>query len=327
MGTIQSFTRDDLLTKALETPKIAPPTHEAVVDMVTKAMPPEKPVETEPVTDDKPKEEPKPKRKDTVQTRIDELVREKKEMEEFASNEYEARLAAQRRVVELEGQIAKATPKAEEVPKVEELKEPKRPVVADYKEPEAYTEAMSKYADERAQFEVKKALKARDDAEAKRLKEAEEKRMAAAAEEQNKILLARTEAAKAVIPDFDEVIQSADRSKIPVPPHVVAVINESEVGPQMAYELAKDLDNAKRIFSLSPTKALLELGRMEEKYLKSAKPTKGAEPPKTPTTTGAPAPLPSLNGAAGDAPVDFSQPMDFKDYKRLKLQQQRRERH
>src|SRR6185503_1994512 len=54
-------------------------------------------------------------KKNSVQDRIDELTREKHELNEFAETEYEARLQAQRRISELEKQIqvTQAPPKVE----------------------------------------------------------------------------------------------------------------------------------------------------------------------------------------------------------------------
>jgi hypothetical protein len=333
---VQTVTRDDLLQKAAAATNPADISSQAkVLELVTKAMPddpvtPETKADAEPEAkpEGKAAEQPKPKNPNpAMQKRIDELTREKREIDEFAQSEYEGRVQAQRRVVELEAELAKQSPKPEEKPKAEELKEPKRPVAAEFTDSEKYTEAMSQYAEERADYAVKKDRRERDEAEAKRKKDEDEARAKAAAEEQNKILLERTEIARAAISDFDEVLMTAhnDKTRPLVPLHVVAYINDSELGPQMAYALAKDRALADRIFKLPATRALAELGQMELAYAKPEK--KGSAPaPKSPTTTGAPAPLPSLNGAPGDVARPDMSNLPFSEYKRRKLEEQRRSR-
>lgn len=328
---VQTVTRDDLVEKINATPKVSAdlPTREAIIDAAIAAEAARKPPEPEkeeevkpdePEKTDEPKGDAKPDRKKPVtplQLRINELTREKKELEEFAHGEYEARMTLQRRINELETQ--QKAPKPEQ-PKAEE---PKEPNVADFPNtPEGAVD----FAKALAQHEVKKALRERDDAEAKRVKEAQDAENAKAMERANEVLATRTAKAREAIADFDEVIQAADRRKDVVPAHVVAAIQESEVGPQIAYHLAKNRDVAKRIFGLSPARALLELGRIELEYAKGDTPAPAPE--VTPLTTrAAPAPMPSLNSSAGETvKTDFSKPMPFKEYKAKKLAEKRANR-
>jgi len=249
----------------------------------------------------------KPK-KNSFQDRIKELTDQKKELDEFAQNEYEARLQAQRRIDELEKQVQALKPK-EEAPKTLSLPDP-----ASYtgeKAKERYEADLQAYIDQRAEL----TLQTRQQAEAAR--KAEE------------LLAERVQVARTEIEDFDDVIKSRSRSQTSVPVHITAAIRESEFGPQIAYELAKDPILEKIVYSMTPAKALLKLGQIEQKY--EAKGKKAAEPApaaitKTPETTRAPAPVPSLKTDSGTIPKDLTAPMNFSDYKRQRIQEMRRAR-
>ena len=228
-------------------------------------------------------------KKKPIQERISELTRDKRELEEAWQSEYEARLLAQNRLKELEAQ----KPKAEE-PKDE------RPDRTKYKAEEA-----EKYENDLLAWNRREAIREFQAEQAKLQAEAAQK----AAEER---LQALTIEARKEIEDFDEVIKSADRRRENVPAHVVAAITESDKGPHLAYYLAKNPDEAKRIFAMTPAKALLALGKVELNFT-----TKGDEKPavetKTPVTK-APAPMPSITGGGGELPKDLSRPMNFREY-------------
>jgi hypothetical protein len=241
-----------------------------------------------------------------VQERINELTRLRKEAEEFAEDEYNTRLRAERRVGELEAEIARGKPAA--APVVEE--ELKRPSPKDFTEQDAYDAAMEAYE-----------LKREEKLTAKiRREEADRQAMAAA----NEQLRVRMEVAKAALPDFTQVIEEADRTQVYVPEHVKAAIVESDVGPQLAYHLAKHPEEQRRIFALTPARALLELGKIELKY--TAAEPKGKQP-TTVETTRAPAPVTSIS-RSGDGAVltDPAAAPDFASYKAARLAQRRRGR-
>lgn len=246
----------------------------------------------------------KPKR-NGVQERIDELTREKKELDEFAQSEYEARLQAQRRIDELESQVKQLQP-VKEAPK-EEL-EPDPTAFTDQKE------FLKKWGEWQR-------TTARKEFAAEQAKLQDEARIATA----NELLKARVEKAKIDIPDFEDVIERADRTQILVPNHIQAAIVDSDLGPQLAYHLAKHPDEQKRIFALSPAKALLELGKIEIQYEKTGEPL--AVPDTPVKTTRAPAPMTPLKVTEGQIPVDLSQPMPFRDFKAKRLAEIRRNRH
>jgi hypothetical protein len=240
-----------------------------------------------------------------VQERINELTRQRKEADEFAEDEYNARLRAERRVGELEAELAKAKP--ETAPVVEE--ELKRPSVKDFTTAESYEEAMAVYERKR---EEKLAAKIRTE-------EAQRQAM----DRQNEAMRVRVERAKAAIPDFVEVIENADRIKTIVPNHVQAAIVESEYGPEIAYHLAKNPDEQTRIFGLTPARALLELGKIETKFMTAeAKP----KPSTTVETTRAPAPVTSITSTDGVVQTDLSKAPNFAAYKAARLAERRRNR-
>jgi len=142
----------------------------------------------------------------------------------------------------------------------------------------------------------------------------------------DELLTERVELARKTIEDFDEVIKSRDNARRNVPPHIVAAIRESALGPQLAYHMAKHPDEEARIYRMSPAQALLALGKIELDYEPKAK---AEEPPKVakpPPQTKAPAPITPLKGESAVVPEDLSQPMDFKAYKQRRLQELRARR-
>jgi hypothetical protein len=251
--------------------------------------------------------EPKKEGKGSFQERINELTREKKELDEFAQSEYEARLASQRRIEELETQLKQLTP----APKAAEVEaEPDPAKFTDQKE------FLSAWGD----WNRRQALAMFKAEEAAR--QAKEH-----AQKQDELLKARAEKAMAEIPDFADVIErGSKRNGNAVPNHIKAAIMESDYGPQIAYELAKDEALEKRIYGLSPAKALLELGKIESTYEAREPAASQAAPAKTPTVTKAPPPMTQLKPSDAVIPQDLSQPMNFKDYKRKRIEENRRAR-
>lgn len=234
-----------------------------------------------------------------VQKRIDQLTREKREAEELFESEYNARLEAERRLRDLD--------KAEKPVVVEDVL--KRPSPKDFTDQDTYDAAMEAY-------ETKREAKL-----AERIRAEESQRQAM--ERQNELMKARIDRARESIPDFIQVIEAADRVKVPVPGHVQAAIVESDFGPEIAYHLAKNPDEQKRIFALTPAKALLELGKIENTFSAEVKETKA-----TPTveTTRAPAPVTSVRSMDAAVSLDTRTATNFQDYKRLRTQEIRKRR-
>lgn len=96
----------------------------------------------------------------------------------------------------------------------------------------------------------------------------------------------RTEAFKALTPDFDAAIEGLAKS-LPngLAPHVTEELFESEVGPALLYQLAKNPARAAELNAMSPREVAREIGRLEGKTsLPNPKKQTSAPPPlKTPT--------------------------------------------
>lgn len=250
------------------------------------------------------KAEPKEAPKNSVQARIDELTREKKELDELAQTEYEARLQAQRRIAELEAQVKTVQPEPKAEPKP-------RPDRAKYDDP-------TKYENDLLEWNQEETLR-------KFRAEQEQAQREAAQREAARRLEEQKETARAKFADFDEVIAHADKTlAIPatLKPVLDGVAVEGEHGVEVLYHLAKHPDEAKRIFALKPVAAAMALGRIEEQYMAKAAAKAEAKPETTtqPPVSKAPPPLPSLSsGATGTVVTDLSQPLSYKDYKRVRM--------
>lgn len=264
-------------------------TNETIAEMVA-AQKPEVKVEPEPKVEQGEPQEAKVKK--PIQERISELTAQKRELEEFAQSEYEARLQAQRRISELEA----LTPK-------KEAPEDKRPDRASYKPEDA-----EKYENDLLAWNRREAIKE-----------------FTAQEQQRRIqeaLTTRIQNAKTDLPDFDEVIERAAKRQEQFPGHIQAALIESELGPHLAYHLEKNPADRKRILSMPPASALLALGKLE---LSIAKPKADEVKVTQPTKPPPEAPMPSLAGAGAVITTPDKAP-DFQTYKRLRLEQMRARR-
>ena len=245
-------------------------------------------------------------KKNPVQPRIDELTRQKRELEEFAENEYDMRLRAERRIGELEESLKSSKPSPAEIAK--EDKEP---------DPATYTD-QALFIKEWGAWNRKEAIK-----EFNQLQEniAEQRRIAIKEADLGK----QIEEARAEIEDFDEVINTGRDVKIP--DHINEALLESDYTAKLAYYLRKNPEERDRLYGLPRAKALLELGKLEMKYTKAdakALADASVKPSTITETTKAPAPPPKLKGNDGGVVVtNLTGPMNFKDYKRLSLEQKR----
>lgn len=85
---------------------------------------------------------------------------------------------------------------------------------------------------------------------------------------------AKVAEAKEALPDFEKFAYSA-----PISDEVAAIVADSEKGPEIAYFLGKNPDEAKRISRLSPIAAARELGRLEAELTPKPKKISNAPPP------------------------------------------------
>jgi hypothetical protein len=152
------------------------------------------------------------------------------------------------------------------------------------------------YAEALAEWSAEKALKDRDIAESQRKAE----------EERNKVLKSwndKVDKAKKEMPDFNDIVSS---STVVVSDAIRDAILESDVGPQILYQIASDDDYAESLTSMSAIKALKEIGRMEAKFEAELEATPKKEA-KTVSQSKAPAPISPLKGgksAGADVLVD-----------------------
>lgn len=111
---------------------------------------------------------------------------------------------------------------------------------------------------------------------------------------------AREAEVRASIPDYDAVVPT---STVPVDRHVVDALLDSDAGPALAYHLAKNPDVAARLNAMTPTRAAIELGRLET--------TLTAPAAKAPSN--APAPITPITSQATGRAVDLSK-ASMEDY-------------
>lgn len=111
---------------------------------------------------------------------------------------------------------------------------------------------------------------------------------------------AREAQTKASIPDYDAVVPV---STVPIKPHVVEALMDADAGPSLAYHLAKNPDVAARLNAMTPTRAAIELGRIET--------TLTAPAVKVPSN--APTPITPITPQASGRTVDLSK-ASMEDY-------------
>jgi hypothetical protein len=111
---------------------------------------------------------------------------------------------------------------------------------------------------------------------------------------------AREAQAKASIPDYDAVVPV---STVPISGHVVDALMDADAGPALAYHLAKNPDVAARLNAMSPTRAAIELGRLETSLTA----------PAVKAPSNAPAPITPINSQASGRTVDLSK-VSMDDY-------------
>ncbi len=189
-----------------------------------------------------------------VQRRIDRAVRQRYEAE------------ARARIAEEE--LARYRNASREQP--QHVAEDGPPTIDKFQNIEDYVAAKAKWI---SRQEIREALEAQSQNSQHQQAEREEAEL-------NSSWQTRVEKALTDIPDFEDVVASS--SVLMTPPMERAVL-ESEVGPQLAYWLAKNPGEAAKIAQMPATRAFVALGRLEEK-LQTA-------PPPVPKPSAAPAPI------------------------------------
>ena len=223
--------------------------------------------------------EARPKPKNGIQQRISQVVAERNEARERAKVERERNAVLERRVDEMMEMVMSR--QAAEAP--QPVATPQQPPMREqFEDDAAYWQAANKYVAAIASAEAR--------AESARMSEAQQ---AAVREQSFREREAEFAAQQA---DYYEV---AHRPNVPFTGQIAELIKTSDVGPELAYHLAKNRDAVTKLASLPPVTMARELGRIEARIL-AAK-----EAPKSPAKAPPPAPPPKL--AAGDA--DVGKPM------------------
>jgi hypothetical protein len=217
-------------------------------------------------------QEEKPKANPKLERRFSEITKQREEARKEAQTEREARQALEARLAALERQPAPQAPKVDEEPQPSQ-----------FNDAFEYAKALAEYTADKRIGEMRK-----QDAEAKE------------AVERQKVIetwASKVQAAKASLPDFDDIVASSD---VVVNDDIRDAILESDVGPQILYHLAENEDVAKKIAGLSAKQALREIGKLEARF--EVKET--APEPKTIARSKAPAPIQPLRGSnPADVPL------------------------
>ena len=221
------------------------------------------------------KQEGERKQNPKLERRFSEITKQREEARKEAQREREAREALEQRLAALEG---KQQPQKAEF--VDEKPQPSQ-----FSDAFEYAEALAEYTADKRIADMK-----REEAQAKE------------AEQRQKVInqwTSKVEAAKATLPDFDDIVASSD---VVVNDDIRDAILESDVGPQILYHLAENDEVAKKIAGLSPKQALREIGKLEAKF--EAKPE--AEKPAPIVRSKAPAPIQPIRGGKNtpDVPLD-----------------------
>jgi hypothetical protein len=114
-------------------------------------------------------------------------------------------------------------------------------------------------------------------------------------------------------PDYDEKITALQIPNTAAVPVVRDAIAESEIGPEILYHLAQHPEEAKRILSLNPVRAVVELGKLEAKLTPAA-----AAPKQKTKVTSAPDPISPVGGKGKAGPKPLHEVDDFSEYEKLR---------
>lgn len=217
----------------------------------------------------------------------------------------EAEVERLRKVVEDMALKGAGDSRTEQAPKAEATK-----AVGDAGKPnpdafDSYTE----YTEALTDWKIEQREKAREAA-------AEQSRRESQQREQMNAHSERVKAFAAEHVDFDDVL--AEVADLPLSPSVEHLLLTSETGPALMYELAKNVDEFKRINALDPLAAARELGRLESRLT----PASDSSRPEPKKQTKAPAPIVPVGSKGGSVPKTIHDPnLSQSEYERLRAKQ------
>lgn len=211
------------------------------------------------------------KKKGGYQRRVDKLTKQKAE----AQREVEFW-----RAKALEGQKPAGDQKVEVKPAIDTSKKPK---AEDFEKHDDYVEALT-------DWKLDQKLGAEKAQAREQLAKAEQKT-------QLKTHLERVIAFEKSHPDFKEVME--DIGEVRLSMAVNNAIIDSEHGPELMYEFAKNPGELERLNALSPESAARAIGRLEAKFESSAEKAKETTTTSEKKVTTAPKPISTINSKAG----------------------------
>ena len=246
---------------------------EAVEEPVEVATEPEveAQAESEPEAENEAEVTDKPKQNPKVRMRFEQVSKE-------LAKEREAKQALEARLQELESKVAPAPQSVEQ----DILGE--KPQASQFQDAFEYAEAL-------AEWSAEKALVERD-------KQDQQRKIEIERQEVIKSWTSKLEKAKAELPDFDEMVAS---SQVQVRDEVRDAILESDVGPQILYQLASDDELAQKISTMPVNKALREIGKLEVQFERKEAPAEVKSEPVA--RSKAPAPIKPLTAGKGTQDV------------------------
>ncbi len=242
----------------------------------------------------------KPKKKSGTQRRIEKLVKQRSEAErerDLLRREYEL-LKSKQPDAEGDSQTESVAAKAAATEG--------EPDPDDFDTSTEFYRAHARWA---AQQEIKAAKES--DRQEKLRTEAESKKTT---------FYGKVEDFKKAHDDFADVISDVD--DIMMSPAISQVILESDNGPELMYELAKNRDEYAHMCSLSPFEAVRAFGRFEAKFLNKSSEQKPET--KTKTTKAPPPPKPISTSSANGKKSIMDDNISQADYERLRNEQEKR---
>jgi hypothetical protein len=166
-----------------------------------------------------------------------------------------------------------------------------------------YTEYIEALAEWRADQRFEQKLKARE-------QETQTQRQQREAAEQAHAVKERLSEGADEFPDFEEV---ALADHVPISQAMAAAIAESDFPAKVAYYLGSHLEEAKRIYSLPPTKQIREIAKIEATLSEPAPTTKAPPPIK-----------PASGKASAEKDPDKMTTEEWKEWREADLRSKRR---
>lgn len=211
-----------------------------------------------------------------MQKAIGKKHRALKEAEEFAAAQYSERRLAEERAERLQRELNRfqnQTQATENQPQ----KASGAPSRNQFESDEDYQNAM-------IDWRVEQRLRVKDEQD-------QQRRESERYEEIRQKASERISAARELIPDFEEKLEENDA---PIPAHIASYMQESEMIAELAYFLANNRDRLDKISKMSPSNALVEIGKIESKLepfgkiaeTKVVKTSDGEKPSNTQTAPG-----------------------------------------